>query len=174
MGRKVSSFCLNRRGVKFTCFSYVLILVPPEFVRKLSFRLRSNFQPWLPPFSNVLLDGLRLLLHFFHKDNHGHSLALYFLHECLKFVKIVNEKNRYIYITYTPSFHLLMGLLDGEFIRFSIYFTKAGTLPSHVASITSNFESKDSKIILLLNFGGNLQQKFESHWACQKYVWWIF
>ena len=37
-------------------------MMSPEFVRKLSLRLRSNFLPWLPPFSKVLQDGLRLLL----------------------------------------------------------------------------------------------------------------
>ena len=46
-------------------------MLPPELVRKLPFRLRRNFLPWLPPFSKVLQGGLRLLLHFFHKGNHG-------------------------------------------------------------------------------------------------------
>ena len=59
-----------------------------------------------------------------------------------------------------------MGMLDGfpcsrtrEFIKFSIYFTKAGTLPSCAAFAASNLESVDSTVVLLLNFGGILQQK---------------
>ena len=57
-------------------------------------------------------------------------------------------------------------LLDGfpycrtrEFIRFSIYSTKARTLPSYVASVASDLESGDSTVVLLLNFGSILQQK---------------
>ena len=80
----------------------------------------------------------------------------------------------------------------GEFIKFSICSTKAGTLSSYAASIASNLESGDSTVVLLLNFGGILQ-KIEcliveyaqiiiqnkkmyrcstnmSHWECQKYV----
>ena len=59
-----------------------------------------------------------------------------------------------------------MGLLDGfrcchtgEFIRFSICSTKVGTLPSYVASAASDPEFGDFTIVLLLNFGGILQQK---------------
>ena len=81
-------------------------MLPPEFVRKLSFILESNFLPWLPSFSKVLQDLLRLLFHFFNKGSHDHSLALYFLHESLKFVKIIRKNNRHVHITYTPSFHL--------------------------------------------------------------------
>ena len=56
-------------------------------------------------------------------------------------------------------------LLDGfpccrtrEFIRFSIYSTKAETLPSCAAFVALDLESKDSTIVLLLNFSGILQQ----------------
>ena len=97
---------------------------------------------------------------------HDHSLALYFLHESLKFVRMIREKNRYIKITCTPFFHLFMGLLDGfpycrtgEFIRFSICSTKARTLPSYANSTSLDPESEDSTIVLLLNFGGILLQK---------------
>ena len=68
----------------------------------------------------------------------------------------------------------------------------AGTLHSYAASAASDPESEDSIVVLLLNFGGILQQitchygicttdhtkqkdvsmfhKDVSHWACQKYV----
>ena len=59
-----------------------------------------------------------------------------------------------------------MGSLDGfpyyrtgEFIRFSICSTKAGTLPSYAASAVSNPEFGDFTVVLLLSFGGILQQK---------------
>ena len=59
-----------------------------------------------------------------------------------------------------------MGLLDGfpccrteEFIRFFIYSTKDGTLLSYAASAASDPESGDSIVVLLLKFGGILQQK---------------
>ena len=42
---------------------------------------------------------------------------------------------------------------------FSICYTRAGTLPSYVASAASNLESRDSIVVLLLNFGGILGQK---------------
>ena len=44
-------------------------------------------------------------------------------------------------------------------MRFSICSTKAGTLPSSAASTASYLESKYSTVVLLLNFGGILQQK---------------
>ena len=78
----------------------------PKFVRKLYFKLRSNFLFWLPPFYKILPHELRLLLQFFHNGSHDHSSALYFLHESLKLIKIIREKNWHIYITCTPSFQL--------------------------------------------------------------------
>ena len=136
----------------------------PEFVKKLSSRLRSNFLPLLPIFSKVLQDGLRLLLHFFHKGNHDHSSALYFLHESLKFIRIIREKNRYVHITCTLPSTCSIGLVDGflychsgEFIKLSICSSKARTLPSCFVSTTSDPESGDSTVVLLLNFGGILQ-----------------
>ena len=164
--------------MEFTSFSLFLIMFPPEFVRKLSFRLISNFLPWSPHFSKVLQDGLRLLLHFFHKGNHDHSLTLYFLHESLKFIKIIREKNTHIHIICTPSFHLFNRVVGwmrpyyrtGEFIRFSIYSTRVGTLPSRVVSRASDLESEDSTIVLLLNFGGILQQKCVPPWNMHNYI----
>ena len=136
-------------------------MLSPKFVRKLPFRLKSNFLPWLPPFFKVFHDGLRLLFHFFHKSSHDHSLTLYFLHGSLKFIKFIKENNRHIHITCTPSFHLINRLLDGfpcrcigEFIRFSICSTRVGTLPSCAASAASNPESGDSTVVLLLNYCG--------------------
>ena len=82
-------------------------MLPPEFVRKLPFRLRSNFLPWWPPFSKVLQDELKLLLHFFYKGNHGHSLVLYFLHGSLKFVRIIKKKE-YAHPHYLHHFLLLV------------------------------------------------------------------
>ena len=106
------------------------------------------------------------MFHFFHKRSHDHSLALYCLHESLKFVRIIKENNRHIHITCTPSFHLFNGALDGfpycrtrEFIKCSICITKARTLPSCVAFAASDPESGDSIIVLLLKFDGILQQK---------------
>ena len=46
--------------------------------------------------------------------------------------------------------------LIGEFIRFSICSTKAGTLPLCATSTASDPESEDSTVVLLLNFGGIL------------------
>ena len=66
----------------------------------------------------------------------------------------------------TCSIRLFDGLSyyrTGEFIRFSICSTRAGTLPSCAASIASDLESGDSIVVLLLNFGGILQQKTMSH-----------
>ena len=108
-----------------------------------------------------------MLFHFFHKGSRDNLLALYFFHESLKFVKIIRENNRYIStLPTTLPFTCSMGLLDGfpyccprEFIRFSIYSAKAGTLLFHVAFATLYLESGDSIIFLLLNFGGILQQK---------------
>ena len=42
---------------------------------------------------------------------------------------------------------------------FSICSTKAGTLPSYAAFAALNLEFEDSTVVLLLNFGGILQQK---------------
>ena len=78
----------------------------PKFVRNLSFKLRSNFLSWLPPFYKIIPYELRLFLHFFHNSSHDHSSALYFLHESLKLIKIIRENNRHIHITCTPSFKL--------------------------------------------------------------------
>ena len=95
----------------------------------------------------------------------------------------------------TCSIGLLEGFpycRTGEFIKFSICSTKAGTLPSYAAFAALDPESGDSTIVLLLNFGGILQQnvcptvefaqlnitkqkdvsmfhKDVSHQACQKY-----
>ena len=117
-----------------------------------------------PPFSKVFHNGLRLLLYFFHKGSHDHLLALYFLHESLKFVKIIREKNRHIHVTFTPSFHLFNGAIGWipllsywRFITFSICSTKARNLPSYAASATSDPKSGDSTVVLVLNFGGILQ-----------------
>ena len=92
-------------------------------------------------------------------------MTLYFLHESLKFVRIVREKNRHFNITCTSFFHLFDWVVGWipychtrEFIGFSICSTKAGTLLSCVASTASNPESGDSTVVLL-NFGGILQQK---------------
>ena len=160
--------------MKFTSFSYVLIMLSPKFIRKLPFRLRSNFLPWLPPFFKVFHDGLRLLLHFFHKSSHDHSLALYFLHGSLKFIKFIKENNRLIHITCTPSFHLINRLLDGfpcrrirEFIRFSICSTMVGTLPSCATSAASNPEYEDSTVVLLLNYGSIVFSKKCPTWRAK-------
>ena len=47
----------------------------------------------------------------------------------------------------------------GEFIKFSICSTKARTLPSGAAFVTSNPKSGDSTIVILLNFDVILRQK---------------
>ena len=47
----------------------------------------------------------------------------------------------------------------GEFIRFYICSIKVGTLPSYAASTASDPESRDSTVVLFLNFGGILKQK---------------
>ena len=128
-------------------------MLSPMFVRKLPFKLRSNFLPWLLPFSKVLQDGLRLLFHFFHKGSHDHSLALYFLHESLKFVRIVREKNKHIHITYTPSFHLF-NKATGWIPLLSYWRIHQFFYLFHQDS--SNPESGDSSVVLLLNFGSIL------------------
>ena len=117
-------------------------MLPPEFVRKLSFRLRSNFLPCLFPFSKVL--------HFLHNGSQDHSPTLYLEHESLKFITTIREKNRNIHITCTSSFYLYNWVVlwipccrTGEFIIFSIYSTRAETRPSCAASTASDPESED-------------------------------
>ena len=142
-------------------------MLPPEFIGKLPFSLRSNLLPWFSSFSKVFQDGLRLLLHFLHKGSHDHSSTLYFLHENLKFIKLLEKRiGTSILPAPLPSTYSI-GLLDGfpyyrakEFIRFSIYSTRARILSSYVASTASNLESGDSTVVLLLNFCGILQQKW--------------
>ena len=92
-------------------------------------------------------------------------MALYFLHESLKFIRIIRERIGMPTLPRPLPSSCLIGLLDGfpycctgEFIRFSICSTKAETLPSYAASASSDLESRDSKIVLL-NFGGILQEK---------------
>ena len=149
--------------MKFTSFSKVHKMVPPEFVRKLPFRLRRNFLPWLPPFSKVLQGGLILLLHIFHKGNHDHSLALYFLHESqnnsLKLLEKISTSTLLAPLPSTCSIGLLDGFpyyRNGEFIKFSICITRDETLPSCAASAASDHESGDSTLVLLLIFYGIL------------------
>ena len=93
-------------------------------------------------------------------------LALYFLLKSLISLKLL-EKRIGISTLPTPlpstySIRLLDGFpyyLIGEFIRFSIYSTRAGTLPSCATSTAADLESRDSIVVLVPNFGGILQQK---------------
>ena len=120
--------------------------------------LRSNFLPCFSSFSK--------LLHFLHNGSHDHSMALYFLHESLKFIRIIRERIGTSTLPRPLPSTCLIGLLDGfpcchigEFLRFSICSTKAGTLPSYAAFASSDLEFRDSTIVLYLNFGGILQKK---------------
>ena len=102
-----------------------------------------------------------MLLNFIYKGSHGHSLALYFLHENLKFIAIIRENNRHIHITCISSFHLFnrdvgwIPLLSYWRIDQVFYlFYQVGTLPSCATFVVSNPEFEDSTIVLLLNFCG--------------------
>ena len=152
-------------------------MLPLKFVRKLPFELRSDFLPLLPLFSKVLHDGLRLLLHFLHKGSHDHSLALYFLHESLKFIKIIREKNRHIHITYTPSFHLfnrVVGwiplLLCWRFHQVFYLFHQDWNSSFLCSSTTSDSKFGDSTVVLPLNLGVILQQKWVPPWNMHNYI----
>ena len=128
-----------------------------------------------------------MLLNFFHNDNHDHLLALYFYSlELLE--KRISMSTLLAPLPSTCSIGLLDGFpycRTGEFIRFSICSIKAGNFPSYAASTTSDPESEDSIVVLLLNFlfskngshhdlcttiyNVSMFHKDVSHRACQKY-----
>ena len=69
-----------------------------------------------------------------------------------------------------------IGLLDGfpycctgEFIKFSIHSTRAGTLLSYTTSTATDPKSKVYIVVLLLNFGGILQRKWVPLWNMRNY-----
>ena len=85
---------------------------------------------------------------------------------CMKFIRIIREKNRHVHITCTFSFHFFnwvvgwIPLLSHWRIHQVLYlFHQGWTLPSCGASPTSYPESRDSTIVSLLNFCGIILQK---------------